>query len=252
MTSDDGTSIAVNVSGSGPSAVLVHGTSGSDFSWTLVRPFLERSLTVYAVQRRGRGGSGDHPDYDLQREAEDIAAVARSLDESSALVGHSFGANCCLEAALLTTELRTLVLYEPAETGTAEEPILQEVDMLIAAGRNEAALETYLLAAGISEEELSLLRSSQAWADRVSMAHTLVREDRATRRQRITRERFAAMTVPTLLLVGSLSPPSYRGWIEDLGAVLVDSTVHVLPGQGHAANLTAPELLAAEIAGAAH
>ncbi len=66
VTSRDGTTIAGTVTGKGPPVVLVHGTSGSDFSWALVRPHLEGRHTVCAVQRRGRGHSGDGAEYCLE------------------------------------------------------------------------------------------------------------------------------------------------------------------------------------------
>ena len=55
------------------------------------------------------------------------------------------------------------------------------------------------------------------------------------------------MNVPTLLLTGSESPPEFRRWVDDVAAALRDSAIHVLEGQGHAANVAAPELLATEI-----
>jgi alpha-beta hydrolase superfamily lysophospholipase len=44
-------------------------------TWRFVLAELERRFTVYAMDRRGCGGSGDAPACDLQREAEDVAAV---------------------------------------------------------------------------------------------------------------------------------------------------------------------------------
>lgn len=98
VRSRDGTRIAATVGGKGPPSVLVHGTTGWDFSWALVRPYLEACLTVYAVQRRGRGRSGDASEYSLECEAEDIAAMVESIGQPVGLVVHSFGADCCLEA----------------------------------------------------------------------------------------------------------------------------------------------------------
>jgi pimeloyl-ACP methyl ester carboxylesterase len=55
------------------------------------------------------------------------------------------------------------------------------------------------------------------------------------------------MMVPTLLLLGSESPPGFRERIEAVDAAFSDSTIRILDGQGHAANITAPDLLATEI-----
>jgi pimeloyl-ACP methyl ester carboxylesterase len=64
---------------------------------------LEQRFTVYAVDRRGRGQSGDSPVYSIEREYEDIAAVVESIREPVNLLGHSYGALCSLEAALRVT-----------------------------------------------------------------------------------------------------------------------------------------------------
>lgn len=248
VTSKDGTTIASSVGGHGPPVVLVHGTSGSDFSWVRVRPHLEDRHTVYAVQRRGRGRSGDGPAYSLQREAEDVAAVVDAIGEPVGLVGHSFGANCCLEASLLTTNLRRLVLYEPAVGFPVDEPLLREIDALVADGRAEEATEAYLRSVGLTEEEIALLRTSPTWSERAAAAHTFSREDRAAEGHSVTPERLAEMRVRTLLLTGSASPPGFRRSIDLVHAALPDGTIRVLEGQGHAANVAAPELLAAEIA----
>lgn len=53
--------------------MLVHGTGIDHSYWDPIIPGLERLFTVYAVDRRGRGGSGDAPSYAIQREFEDVA-----------------------------------------------------------------------------------------------------------------------------------------------------------------------------------
>src|SRR3712207_8086243 len=101
VTSVDGTSIAYWRSGEGPPLVLVHGTAADHSRWAPVLPAFEQRFTVYAIDRRGRGGSGDSGDYAIEREFEDVAEVVDSLGESVNLLGHSYGALCALEAALL-------------------------------------------------------------------------------------------------------------------------------------------------------
>src|SRR3712207_4033192 len=113
VTSVDDTPIAYWRSGEGPPLVLVHGTAADHIRWTPVLPVFEQHFTVYAIDRRGRGGSDDSGDYAIEREFEDIAAVVDSLGEPAFLLGHSYGALCALEAALLTRNVRKLMLYEP-------------------------------------------------------------------------------------------------------------------------------------------
>jgi hypothetical protein len=55
--------------------VLVHGTGGFSTRWKPILPTLEKYFTVYAVDRRGRGESGDGSNYAIEREFDDVAAV---------------------------------------------------------------------------------------------------------------------------------------------------------------------------------
>src|SRR5688572_24264216 len=98
VSSRDGTRIAVWRSGHGPPLLLVHGaTADHTTTWRSVRSTLEQRFTVFAMDRRGRGGSGDSSAYDLQREAEDVAAVIDFIGEPTAVLGHSYGGLCAIE-----------------------------------------------------------------------------------------------------------------------------------------------------------
>ncbi|MGH9199572.1 MAG: alpha/beta fold hydrolase, partial [Acidimicrobiia bacterium] len=79
--------------------------------WSPLLPALEQHFTVYAMDRRGRGESGDAEPYALEREFEDVAAVVNAARPQVNLLGHSYGALCAMEAALRTTRLQKLVLY---------------------------------------------------------------------------------------------------------------------------------------------
>ena len=113
IASRDGTRIAFWRSGRGPPLLLVHGaTADHTTTWRFVLQDFEQRFSVYAMDRRGRGGSGDSASYALQREAEDIVAIIDCIGEPVNLLGHSYGGLCAIEAALLTDKLRKLILYE--------------------------------------------------------------------------------------------------------------------------------------------
>ena len=113
ITSTDGTKLAARWSGNGSPMVLVHGALGDLDDFALVEGLLAERHSVWVYSRRGRGGSGDGPDYAVQREVEDVLAVVAAAGDGAHLVGHSFGAVCCLFAATRSPSLRSLVLYEP-------------------------------------------------------------------------------------------------------------------------------------------
>ena len=113
LIAPDGTRIAYLRTGDGPPLVLVHGTADDHTLWSSLLPTLAERFTVYAVDRRGRGDSGDADGYAVEREFEDVAAVIDSIGEPVNLLGHSYGACLALEAALLTGNIHKSILYDP-------------------------------------------------------------------------------------------------------------------------------------------
>lgn len=246
ITSKDGTMIAYRRSGTGPPLVLVHGTTADHTRWAPVLPAFEQHFTVYAVDRRGRGGSGDAEPYAIERECEDIVALVNSLEEPVFLLGHSYGALCSLEAARRTSHLRKLVLYEPPiPTGIEIYPteVVTRIQAWLDAGDREEAVRIFLQdIAQVPPHEMEILRSAPNWPARVAAAHTILREMRGSNEYVFEPARFSAVTTPTLLLLGGDSPAFFKAGIEAVHAALPDSQVVVMPGQQHTAMNTAPEL----------
>jgi pimeloyl-ACP methyl ester carboxylesterase len=251
VTSKDGTPIAYHRAGAGAPLVLVHGTGGAAARWVPLLPALAQQFQVYAVDRRGRGDSGDAADYAIEREFEDIAAVISAIDEPVTVLGHSYGAICALEAALLVSNLRRLILYEPPialETEAEPSPTADRLQALLDAGDREGVLTTFLTDVVLMPpDELALFRSSPAWPARLAAAHTLPRELRALAGYRFRPDRFTTMAAPTLLLLGGDSPAFFEASIAAVRAALPFNRVAVLPGQQHIAMDTAPELFVREV-----
>ncbi len=250
IESKDGTLIAYEQTGSGPPLVLVHGGAASNRKrWDIggVRAALDDNYTVYAIDRRGRGGSGDHDEYSLEREYEDVVAVVNSINEPVTLLGHSLGANISLEAALLTNNIRRLILYEPAfatdDDVLVSEKLVNRVQDLIDKGEKEQALIVFMREiALLSQEETDIFRKDPGWESRVEAAHTLSREERVVSEYRFDATRFSNMNTPTLLLTGSESPPIFRESTKAVHNALPNSQIVTLEGQAHIAMNTAPNL----------
>jgi pimeloyl-ACP methyl ester carboxylesterase len=102
----------VDVIGSGPPAVLLHGSfSFGALAFSEQRPLAD-DFELHIVDRRGFGRSpdGDGP-VDFETEAPEIAGL---LDPPAHLLGHSYGAIVCMFAAALRPDaVRSLTLVEP-------------------------------------------------------------------------------------------------------------------------------------------
>lgn len=245
VTSRDGTRISYYRGGSGPPLVLVHGTSGVYTRWAPVFPGLEEHVTVYAIDRRGRGASGDSPDYAIEREYEDVVAVVAAIAEPVHLLGHSFGGILALEAALLTENLRSLILYEgfPLPAAAVPEGLDERLQALLDSGDRDSLLITfYRELLGMPLEAVERFRALPEWSARMASAHTLPREMRAATSYTFDAQRFQDFQIPTLLLRGGASPDFVTTVSATMNEALPHSQIGVLPGEGHLAYQTAPDL----------
>ena len=228
--------------------MLLHGATGAQWSFRYILPSLVERFTLYTVDRRGRGESGDAADYAIEREFEDVAAVVESLDEPANIFGHSYGATVALGAAPVTPGLRRLVLYEGSPgISVVPDEHLDRIEELVERGEREEALVYALGLFGLTPEEVEQLRGAPTWPVRVSAAHTVAREVRAEAAYRPDPELLAGVTAPVLLLLGSESPDWAREGTEQIRDAQPDARIAVLPGEGHAAIMTAPELVAEEV-----
>ncbi len=258
ITSKDGTPIACWHSGHGEALLLVHGTASDHGAWNPLIPFLESHFTVWTLDRRGRGHSGDNSDYSLHHEAEDIVAVIQAIGGKVHLLGHSFGGLCALEAALLTKNIASLMLYEPplslAGSGWSAK-LDQEMQTLLNTGHNEAALLLFFRdVLNTSKQELIELQASQNWSTRIAIAPSVHRElqavDNYSFNAGINCVDLAVQrlySTPTLLLLGSDSPKRRHRIAETLHNILPNSQLVLLNGQQHSAVRTAPLLLASKV-----
>ncbi|MDA8216724.1 MAG: alpha/beta hydrolase [Dehalococcoidales bacterium] len=252
IASSDGTFIAYRRSGTGPPMVLVHGTSSSSDRWAAVLPAFESHFTVYAMERRGRGESGDSPEYAIEREFEDVTALVDAVPEPVVLVGHSYGGICALEATLLTGNVKKLVLYEPpiALAGFEAHPP-EVVDRLLDLREKddrEGILATFIQdVLQMPAPNVRKWRSSPNWHSRLDTAVTVPREIQSRLQYRFAPDRFANMRIPALMLMGDQSPAYLQEAARTIHSALPASKLVVLPDQGHVAMDTAPDLFARAI-----
>jgi pimeloyl-ACP methyl ester carboxylesterase len=252
VVSRDGTEIGSFTSGEGPPLVLVHGALGDHTRWSAMLPYLEPHFAVHAMDRRGRGASGDHTDYDFGREVDDVAAVVDAVAEAAGaevdVLGSSVGGTFALQAASLTSNIRRLVLFEPPGREVMDRlpaHVVGRLDELMAADDREGVLDlAYRVIAGMSEAEVEHLRGLPEWPQRLAAAHTVPRELRTPPERMFDPGQAATVTTPTLVLLGDQTPEAYLRSAEAVVRAVPDARLVLLEGQNHGAEMFAPEIVA--------
>lgn len=255
VAAPDGARIAVFAAGwPGPGAdrrpplLLVHGTASDHTTWRITAPLLAESRAVFTVDRRGRGASTDRPRYAIEREYEDIAAIADGLARDAGgdvdVFGHSYGGRVGLGAALRSKAIRRLIVYEGAPVhvrrGRVARAQLARLEAELAAGRPDRMLDRFLkVEVGFDDADLAAYHANPIWPDRVAAAErTLLRELYAETSPPAGLEALQAVRQPVLLVQGSKSVAWFHRGTRRLAARLPDVRVVEIAGAAHAAHHT--------------
>jgi len=259
VTSKDGTQIAYEQGGSGPVVILVSAAlADRDGSRPLARQ-LASSFTVINYDRRGRGKSTNTEPYAVEREVEDLVAVVNSTGESVYLFGSSSGAALALDAAArLGPKVAKLFLYEPpfiVDGSRAPIPatLIQEIHASLSANKRDEAVALFFgKGMGIPGPGITFMRwMLPAWSDMTKMAHTapydLMLLAGTQSGKPLPAERWAQVSSPTLVVVGSKSEPFFHTGAKALAGTLPATQYRSLDGLDHSAVLMAATPLAAAI-----
>lgn len=250
--STDGTEIACRDAGQGSPVLMVHGIAANGARWEPLLPMLKPRFQIYMMDRRGHGASGDTAPYAIEREFEDVAAVANSIDRPIAIVGQGFGAVAALEAAQRSANVRKLVLFEPTvRSGGVEfypDGAIDRIEHLLAQERREEAV-TYLLREvfQVTLDELEEMQRQVVWQRRLDAAPTIPREMRAQAGYVFDPSRFRGMNIPTLVIVGARSVGTVQRQAEMVTDTLRGASKVELPGQGYAAIDASPGVFVREV-----
>ena len=113
VVSADGTRIGFRRVGHGPGVILLHGGVNASQHMMKLAGALADAFTVYLPDRRGRGMSGAFgPDYGIQREDEDLAAIVEHT-AAECVFGPADGGLFALHGALELGKVRMVAAYEP-------------------------------------------------------------------------------------------------------------------------------------------
>jgi pimeloyl-ACP methyl ester carboxylesterase len=246
VTSADGTTLAARQSGHGSPMVLVHGANGDLDSFALIEGLLAERHSVWVYSRRGRGGSGDGPDYALEREVDDVLAVLAAAGGSPHLFGHSGGAAYCLLAAMRQRSLRSLVLYEPPlHLDRFDTSVADDMQAAMDADNPDRALELLFPAIGVVDAEVQVLQSMEPVWERLRAGIRLVPRELRTGFEASNRlEAFDPPDIPVLYLYGEATDAAIFAPPDEVAELLPRAQLHGFAGQRHLAFAFAPTSVA--------
>lgn len=245
----NGLEMYYEIHGTGQPLVLVHGAfSAIGTSFQSVLPDLAKSRRVIALEMQGHGRTADiDRPLSIQQMADDTVAAMGYLGvEQADVFGYSMGAAVALQAAIRHPEaVRKLVLASVTYTLAGVHPGLMAglgemtPDMMVGSPWHDEYLRI-----APRPEDFATLFAKKAEMDR--------------QLQDIPAETIAAITAPTLLIIGDsdLVRPEHAvemfrllggGVFGDTPAGLPASQLAILPGTSHVTVVQRPELLLAII-----
>lgn len=255
VQSADGTLIAYDAVGSGPALVLVDGalcTRAIGPSKGLAR-FLSQRFTAITYDRRGRGDSGDSPEFRVEREVEDLEALIAAT-EAALLHGQSSGAVLALRAAQRSSVITGLAVHEapfivndrrPATGPEYHSGLVAQLDR----GERGGAVRQFLEFVGLPKALIAGMRLTPLWPRLKAIAHTLPYDSLITlpyqQGDSLSPADWSGVDQKALIMSGGKS----GAWIQDsmaqLAEILPEAEHHTLEGQTHhiRPKVVGPELL---------
>ena len=243
VTSNDGTTIAIERTGDGPPVVLVCGGSVDRHADDHLAVELSKDFTVLNFDRRGRGDSGDTLPYAIDREIEDIAAVIEAAGGSANLWGSSSGAVLALRATAAGLPVDRLALWEPPfiPDGVPRPPEdqVEQYERMVAEDRRGDAVEFFMTkVVRMPAEYAAGARHQPWWSATEALAHTLAYDARIMGDYRVPADVAAAVKAPTLVVAGGADMPWMRDTAAALANAIPDGEARFLDGQGHDVDMT--------------
>lgn len=244
VTSKDGTRIAYDKVGTGPTLLIVNGAMGfrgNSFAKKFQAEFAKH-FTVIDYDRRGRGGSGDTKPYSVKKEVEDIAALVAGPGAGSCLVfAQSSGAALALEAAASGVPMQRLFAYEPPYmVGDPKDrpaaDFKEHLEALIAQDKRDEAVSYFMRTVGVPGFAVRIMRIFPFWKDLRVVAHTLPYDAAVMAGFDFPTERLARLKVPVVAIAGEKTTPTLKRSVLEVVKTVPGAQQRVAPKMGHAVN----------------
>lgn len=248
----DGLNIVYHEAGRGKPLVIVHGGGSNAEPYRKLGDMLSPHFRVVRVERRNYSVSGTRASpITWDQEVGDVGAVIAAVGGRCHLFGHSAGALVALHVARRRPELiDKLALYEPPLLGGGPGVVAVKAkfDAYIAEGRkDEALILIYGHFVGLPEDVVRASIGSRG-PDVYALLPGASADLEALTTLDTNPADWAGIKLETLFLVGEKSAAHpLRDSSAALAKVIANSRTVTLPGQGHSAQVSAPDLVAAAI-----
>ena len=246
----NGVTYHVEVQGSGPAVVLLHGFTGSSATWA---PHLAalKAFTTVRIDFLGHGRSDTPADvqrYGMEACVDDVLAIQKHLGlRRCALVGYSMGGRVAMRVALQAPERLWALVLESASPGIANPAerrarVAQDTK-LGARIRNEGVtafadywqgLPLFASQSRLPEATRQALRIQRLQHTVDGLANSL--QGLGAGMQEPVLQRLHNLRLPVLLLAGALDD-KYCGLANEMATLLPCSRVRIVPDAGHAVHL---------------
>jgi pimeloyl-ACP methyl ester carboxylesterase len=242
--------------GRGPAVVLLHAFPLNASMWSAQREALAGSYRVLCPDQRGFGGTQlGHDEPDLDEIADDIAAMLDNRKvETCVLGGLSMGGYVAMAFLRRHPDrVRGLILADTkagADTPEAAANRLRIADEVIAASSAAQLVDEMLPAlvgATTKEKRALVLGRVKALVERAP-AYAVAWAQRAMAQRPDSFSTLAAVTVPTLVIVGEEDTLSPMADAKAMADAVPGATLVTIPESGHLTSVEAPEEFNAAVA----
>ncbi len=253
VISKDGTAIAYDKIGTGPSVILFDGAFCSRNFGLMPKlaSLLAQNFTVYAYDRRARGDSGDTKPYAVEREIEDLDVMIQEAGESAFVFSISSGAILALRAAASGLNIKKLAVYEPPfMVGNPKHlpPADHNAQLtkLIGDDRRGDAVKYFMTKViGMPAIMPAIMQFLPLWSRMKENAPSLPYDSAVAGDFTLPGDLLSSITTPTLVVGGEKSQEVLRKSVHAVVESIPNATLCMLEKQTHnvSAKILAPALI---------
>ena len=247
----NGIHLNVEVAGSGPTVMAVHGFAGSALTWGAFIAAARADFTVLTVDMLGHGGSdalGDPYRYRMERCIQNLAALLDHFGIDRAhWLGYSMGGRIALSAAVALPKRTYSVVAESASPGlstTRERSDRVRQDEALADWIEEGGIERFVeywealplfaSQARLSSDQRDKLRGQRLRNTPSGLANSL--RGIGTGAQPPLHRKLRSLQAPALFIAGE-EDEKFAEVAQEMHQAVPGSRLHIIPQAGHAGHL---------------